>query len=41
MQYKRGIKPSGKFIQHQLIKAKEAIEKVIEPQKNREKRETL
>ena len=39
--YKRGIKPLAKFIQQQLIRAKETLERVIKPQKNKEKRETL
>ena len=39
--YKKGIKPSVKLIQQQLIRAKGTLERVIKPQKNREKRETL
>ena len=31
--YKRGIKPLAKFIQQQLIRAKETLERVIKPQK--------
>ena len=35
--YKRRIKPSAKFIQQQLIRAKRALEGLSKPQRNRER----
>ena len=41
MYYIRGVKPSAKLIQQQLIREKKALDRATKPQENREKRETL